>query len=394
MEPVNFVGQILGNIDELGTAFTTATYGALAAQMSPILAGFFVIYLIFWGFQYWQGYGETNLPRFVFRLFRVAIIFSMATSWGSIQTFTYDLVRQAPAQISGVLLANIVNAGQGAMSTGTIDRDLFDYYNIGSSVLNPLPVAPQNAASSTPQNAETDPNAPTPAAGQTNASPPPTVASTTPRLPSPVLNAATSLGLVPLLTFVAGALFIGSAIAIIIFAKLSLWICLSLAPIFIALLMFRAPSRYFSGWANVLVQAIVIPIFLYGFLAFYFIGVKDVVITLVSTVNRGEAITLDKATPFILVSLCGMFLVAKILPLAKQLSADTQAMMANATSAASATTQRFVTSRQGGAPGRGLAQGGLPNGSEFGDSSANAYEAQRRELQQRQNAARHQRQNL
>lgn len=390
-EEVNHIALLLENIDALGSEFTTATYGAVASSLSPILYSFFILYLIFWGFQYWQGYGETNVSNFVFRLFRIAIIFSMATSWGTIQTFAYDVVRQAPSQITSVLLSNIVNAGKGAMSAGTIERDMSEIYRIGYRALDDSKSgdqqsqrqspSPQQPASSTSNNGSNNSN-------QNNGQ------GATQMAAAAVLSGKQVLGIA---IFICMTIFIGSAVAIIIFAKLTLWLCLSLAPVFIALLMFRAPSKYFSGWLNILIQSVIIPIFLYAFLAFYFIGIKDIVIEYAIMLQKPETFSFDKAAPLALASICGFLLIAKIIPMVSQIASNTQSVTLNAASA------RLMGIAGGFGKGGGFAGAGARGSTSAttaalnasgGSTYGNPRDHAALEAQERQAAARRQKRNL
>uniref|UniRef100_UPI0037046DCB type IV secretion system protein n=3 Tax=Bacteria TaxID=2 RepID=UPI0037046DCB len=127
-EAPNYIALMSDNIDRLGRSFTASTYGAFAGQLTPVLSGLLVLYLIFWGFRFWQGRGESSVIDIAFRLFRIAIIFSIATGWGPIQTLAYGVISGIPTAISAVMMNNIVNVGRGAMSQTTVERDLHDFY--------------------------------------------------------------------------------------------------------------------------------------------------------------------------------------------------------------------------------------------------------------------------
>lgn len=81
MEGANYIAALSANIDSLGKEFTAATYGAFALYLTPVMAGLVTLYLIFWGFRFWQGQGDP-LASAVFKLVRIAIIFSLVTAWG------------------------------------------------------------------------------------------------------------------------------------------------------------------------------------------------------------------------------------------------------------------------------------------------------------------------
>jgi type IV secretion system protein VirB6 len=93
VEGANSIAALSSNIDSLGTNFTAATYGVFAYYLTPVMAGLFTLYLIFWGFRFWQGQGD-HLASAVFKLVRIAIIFSLVTAWGTISTGTLQVLHQ------------------------------------------------------------------------------------------------------------------------------------------------------------------------------------------------------------------------------------------------------------------------------------------------------------
>jgi type IV secretion system protein VirB6 len=128
----SFVATLSSNIDALGKSFTATTYGALATYLTPVLSGLLVLYLVFWGFQFWQGRGDRNVIAAAFRMLRLAVIFFIATSWGPFQIAIYNVATMAPLFISNnVMLNSVINPDNGkAMSVGTVAADISTIYAI------------------------------------------------------------------------------------------------------------------------------------------------------------------------------------------------------------------------------------------------------------------------
>ena len=90
MEGPNYIAAMVANIDSLGKDFTAATYGVFSYYLTPVMAGLFTLYIIFWGFRFWQGHGDTVVTM-VFKLVRIAVIFSLVAAWGPSRLRSTDL---------------------------------------------------------------------------------------------------------------------------------------------------------------------------------------------------------------------------------------------------------------------------------------------------------------
>lgn len=310
-EAPNYIALMSDNIDRLGKSFTASTYGAFAGQLTPVLSGLLILYLIFWGFRFWQGRGESSVIDIVFRLFRIAVIFSIATGWGPIQVLAYGVISGIPTAISSVMMNNIVNIGRGAMSQTTVERDLHDFYQIAllaaTRISTPAagPVTPAAVAKQAPADADSSARS-----GPGNKGVP----------PADTLLSSLHSGIV----WIAAALFVGYAVFLMLFSKLALWVVLALAPGFIVMLLFQGVSRFFSGWLSVAIQTMLVPIFFYAFLSFFLLVIKEVVIALKVSMDHGAAPTIKEIAPFVLICFSGLFLLAQIVPLSARIAGGAQ----------------------------------------------------------------------
>jgi type IV secretion system protein VirB6 len=340
VEGANSIAALSSNIDSLGTNFTAATYGVFAYYLTPVMAALFTLYLIFWGFRFWQGQGG-SIVSMVFKLVRIAIIFSLVTAWGPFQVALYGLFTNAPYMVSSVMLNHIVNPRSGkAMGFSTLANDLNAVYGFALTASAKIEQSAVAAAAPLPQPVSEEGSPPNPAKSN------PIAQSKSP-VDSP-LTVPLSSSVQAAIIWIAAALFVGYAVALLLFAKVALWIMLALAPFFIVLLMFQIPSRYFSGWLTGTIQIILIPIFLTTFLSFYNIGIQDVVKALVLSIAKGSVPAMKDAGPFVLVCLTGFFLLTQIVPLSGRIATSSQEWFTNLASHAGNASRNIASSMVAG----------------------------------------------
>ncbi|MCO4317973.1 type IV secretion system protein [Phyllobacterium sp. 21LDTY02-6] len=312
---MNELAALLSNVDALGKDFTAATYGAISAHMTPVASGLFVLYLIFWGFRFWQGTGDTNIVAISFKLLRIAMIFAMATQWGQIQIAIYQGVTNIPYMISGVMLNNIVNPRNGkAMGMATVARDISTIYEY--ALIAAVKIENNVAKAAVPVPPPDNGGAPAP---QPQKTAPPTNATKEALLAAPLQSPLSAA-----IVWIAAAIFAGYALALLLFAKLALWVMLALAPLAIISLIFQAPSRFFWGWLSGLVQAMLIPVFLSTFLSFYLLGAQDGIFALINSVNATNSPAMKDVAPFVAICMAGFFLLTRIFPFTARIAAGTQ----------------------------------------------------------------------
>ncbi len=360
----NFIALLSSNIDDLGKGFTAATYGVLAAYLTPVLSGLLVLYLVFWGFQFWQGRGDTNIMTAAFKMLRLAVIFFIATSWGPFQVAVYEIVTFAPVFISNnIMLNNIINPDNGkAMTVGTVATDISTIYAIALK------------ASIKIEQGALPPVAAPPAPASPDKPAPPAPPAPRPKPPANPMDTVLTTPLQAAIVWISAALFVGYAIFLMLFAKIALWVMLALAPIFIIMLMFRMPSRFFSGWLTATIQVMLVPIFLSTFLSFYILGVRASVMALYKAVASNEIpVMMKDVAPFVLICLAGIFLLAQIVPLAGRIASSSQEWAGGASGQEGAIRSlvNSVTGRSTRSSSRFVSSaGGQPAGGQYGGSSS------------------------
>jgi len=267
--------QLLQRVDTFGTNFVSQGYQSLAQALTSgsvnVAALLLTLYVMFWGFGIWHGTARGGPADHAWRLFRVFIIYALATGWGDFQTLIYRFANEGPSAIGNSLLSTV-----SANATGTSA-------NLNS--VNGVQTALQNLWVSAGKSAE----AFIKNAGVLN--------------PGPYFIAA--------LLLIAVACLIGYAAFLIILAKIFMWLLLALAPVFIILLLFGVTSRYFNGWMTALLQYFMVQVLTYGFVAF-FISIAQTYFDTINTANASFATTLTELLPVLLISIIGILLLAQI----------------------------------------------------------------------------------
>ena len=97
--------ELFQNVDEFGTNFVTQSYQALSAVLTGQSGGInylsllLTLYIIFWGVSIWWGTAKGSVTEQVYRLFRVFVIYTLATSWADFQSLIYEFSQSLPAAI-------------------------------------------------------------------------------------------------------------------------------------------------------------------------------------------------------------------------------------------------------------------------------------------------------
>lgn len=274
---MNFnITTLLQEVDRFGNNYVAQAYqnlsSALTGQGRIGVAGLLLtLYVIFWAFSIWQGSANGGPAELIFRLFRAFAIHTLATSWGDFQTYAYQLLNDAPSAIGNSLLTSVSQNVTGTSS--------------GLNSVDSVQTALQNIWDS---------------------------------LASSTAAFIRSLGVLNYggyflagLILIVGAMLIGFAIFLIILSKIFLWLLLSLAPVFVVLMLFGYTTRFFAGWLTSIVQYMCVQILVYAFCAF-FISITQTYFDAVNRANGAATTTLSEAAPLILICLVGVLLLSQI----------------------------------------------------------------------------------
>jgi type IV secretion system protein VirB6 len=277
---MNFtVDSFLQRVDQIGTTFVQNAYQLLAQALTGaggggvnVAALLLTLYVIFWGFGLWFGTARGGPLEAAFRLFRVFVIYTMATSWSDFQVFAYAFFNETPSAIGNAMLGAVANANNTGLGVNltSVNAVQTALTNVWNTTLNLASAFTQNA-------------------GYLSA--------------GPYIFAG--------IMVVAVALLIAYAVFVIALAKLFMWLLLALGPIFILLLLFGFTSQFFSGWIRTIVLYFVVQVLIYAFLAF-FLALSQQYFDAAAGVASNQTATFGNVGPIIIVALIGFFLLMQI----------------------------------------------------------------------------------
>jgi type IV secretion system protein VirB6 len=262
----DFLGDLLDRIDSSGANFSEQAYGVVGGEIMPLLQILFIVYVAYYGFQLVMGTARVSVGEIIGRVVRMMVILAVISQWGHFNTLIYSWVSDTPEDVGRAILA--------ASSTVVTEPT-----NGLSMIWN---TANRAAAAFSEQ------------AGYFSVLP----------------------ALVGFLIMAFTGLFIGVALAILILAKVILWVLMGVAPIFIACLLFESTRGYGQGWFNQVLLYALIPLFVYVVAAFL-IAAMDPELTMIDAKTQTRTLQLSDFAAFLLLCLAGAFVLLQIQVLAQ-----------------------------------------------------------------------------
>jgi type IV secretion system protein VirB6 len=123
-------------------------------------------------------------------------------------------------------------------------------------------------------------------------------------------------GLIGFLIMFAVGVFIAVALAILVLAKVMMWVLLGTAPIFTACLLFDSTRQYGMAWFQQVLTYALMPLFVYVVAAFL-ITTMDAELQKVAATASANEIQLDDISAFILICAAGAFVLFNVQTLAQ-----------------------------------------------------------------------------
>ena len=275
---MGLISEIIQKVDSVTLTYTAQSYQAIVARHSTELHLMLVLYIALYGLAVLQGVIPGTTREMAKHILKAFIVYALATNWGLFTTFFYDVFTTGPDKLIGALTNGIKPSEQ----LGSI----FDSGMICAARL---------------------------------------------------FNKAGTFdfGIMTMGLLVAlGTMFMtGFALFLIILSKLGLAVLLSIAPLFIALALWRGTQGLFQGWVNYLVNFALIPVITYGLLALIILIMEEAVKKIEMA---GEAIQMEQVIPYVLIGSIAGFLFAQVNHIASSLGGGIALSTMNAVS-------RYVT---------------------------------------------------
>lgn len=322
----DFLGDLLKRIENSGSSFSEQAYTAVGNELMPVLRILLVIYVAWYGLQLAMGTSRLGVGEIVGRIARMMIIFALIQSWGSFDLLFYRWINETPEAVGRAILAA---SGTGITEPTNGMSQIWDTANQAASVY-----AEQSGYFTV--------------------------------LPS----------MIGVLIMVGAGIFIAVALAILILAKVMLWVLIGTAPIFIACLLYAPTRGYGVGWFNQVLTYALIPLFIYVIAAFL-IAAMNPELDKIDAASGTRTLTLADTAGFLLLCVAGGFVMLYIQSIGQGIAGG---IATGIGSAASAVTRRLgydypmaagrSTGRRAADAGRGMRRRRTPESDATGAGSA------------------------
>ncbi|WP_426124489.1 type IV secretion system protein [Pararhizobium sp. PWRC1-1] len=252
----DFLGDLLQRIEDSGTSFSEQAYTVVGQEIMPLLQIMLVAYVAYYGLQLFLGTARIGVSDIVGRIVRMMIILALVNSWANFNTLLYQWINDTPEDVGRAILA--------ASGTGITE--------------------PTNGLSQIWRTANQAGSAFAEQSGYFSI------------LPS----------MIGVLVMVGAGIFIAVALAILILAKVMLWVLIGTAPIFIACMLFEKTRGYGVGWFNQVLTYALIPLFIYV-VASFLIAAMNPELTKIDAASGSRTLTLADTAGFLLLCAAGAF---------------------------------------------------------------------------------------
>ncbi|MEK1930441.1 MAG: type IV secretion system protein [Pararhizobium sp.] len=257
----DFLGALLQRIEDSGTTFSERAYAVVAQEIMPLLQIMLVTYVAYYGLQLFLGTARIGVSEIIGRIVRMMIILALVSSWANFNNLFYQWINDTPEDVGRAILA--------ASGTGITE--------------------PTNGLSQIWRTANQAASAFAEQSGYFSV------------LPS----------MIGVLIMVGAGVFIAVALAILILAKVMLWVLIGTAPIFIACMLFEKTRGYGVGWFNQVLTYALIPLFIYV-VASFLIAAMDPELSQIDAASGARTLTLADIAGFLLLCAAGAFVMLYI----------------------------------------------------------------------------------
>jgi type IV secretion system protein VirB6 len=247
--------DILKQVDQVTLGFTSKAYQAVVSAHITELRLMLVAYIALFGIAVLQGTLSMSLRDASKHVLKAMIIFQLATNWGTFTTFFYNVFTSGPEKLTTALIGGHDPTQQ-----------LEDVFVTGVEAARKI-----NRKAGTFDVAQV---------------------------------------FLAILVLIGTVLMVGVALFLLVLSKMGLAILLSIAPIFIALALWKGTQGLFQGWINYLVNYAMIPVITYALLGLILALMKD---PIQQIKQSGESIDFVTIIPYLLMGAIAILLFSQVL---------------------------------------------------------------------------------
>ncbi|WP_105404734.1 type IV secretion system protein [Neorhizobium sp. T7_12] len=257
----DFLGDLLKRIEGSGSNFSEQAYTVVGNELMPLLRIMFIVYVAWYGLQLVMGTSRLGVGEIIGRVARMMIILALISSWANFNNLFYHWINDTPEDLGRAILA--------ASGTGIIEP---------TNGMSQIWTTANQAASAFAEQS-----------GYFSI------------LPS----------MIGILIMIGAGVFIAVALAVLILAKVMLWVLIGTAPVFIACMLFERTRGYGVGWFNQVLTYALIPLFIYVIAAFL-IAAMDPELSKIDAASNSRRLTLADIAGFLLLCIAGGFVMLYI----------------------------------------------------------------------------------
>lgn len=274
----DFLGDLLDRIEQTGANFSARAYGIVGEEIVPLLTIMFIAYVAYYGLQLFMGTARVSVSEIIGRLARMLIILALVREWDYFNTLFYSWLNNTPEDVGRAILT--------ATGTGITE--------------------PTNGLSMIWKTANEAASAFAEQSGYFAV------------LPS----------MIGFLIMLAVAVFIAVALAILLLAKVMMWVLIGTAPIFMGCMLFEQTRGMGVAWFQQVLMYALIPLFVYVVAAFL-ISAMDPELTKVTSAANQRELQLSDISAFLLLCAAGAFVLFNIQVLAQGITGGVAAGIGN-----------------------------------------------------------------
>ncbi|RVK16968.1 TrbL/VirB6 family protein [Sinorhizobium meliloti] len=274
----DFLGDLLDRIEQTGADFSEQAYGIVGDEIVPLLTIMFIAYVGYYGLQLFMGTARISVSEIIGRVARMLIILALVREWDYFNTLFYSWLNNTPEDVGRAILT--------ATGTGITE--------------------PTNGLSMIWKTANEAASAFAEQSGYFAV------------LPS----------MIGFLIMLAVAVFIAVALAILLLAKVMMWVLIGTAPIFIGCMLFEQTRGMGVAWFQQVLMYALIPLFVYVVAAFL-ISAMDPELTKVTSAANQRELQLSDISAFLLLCAAGAFVLFNIQVLAQGITGGVAAGIGN-----------------------------------------------------------------
>jgi type IV secretion system protein VirB6 len=270
---LDLITQLFNKVDTLSTTAVQSIYQALSSSLLPVFTVALTIYVAYWGYEMIFGRAPVTAPAFIWRVVRIAIIYSLAFGWSDFSALVVPAFAQFGDTVASAVCTGVggTSCSSSVSSVSTLISKVFDAGMTASKAVGA-------------------------GAGYT----------------------AIGLYLISAIILVTTVIFVALAVTFVMVGKVALFILLGLAPVFIAMALFQFSSPLMSGWLRTCAQYSIVPVVVYGMLSFL-LNIMQATITNVGSITDVSS-GLTVIAPFLILCIVGTIMVPQSVSIAASIA--------------------------------------------------------------------------